>query len=117
MTTQWDDDLGYEDPDENEWVLPDLPSPSSVPDNTSCFGPFYFWRGEANPAQAQISVAITREITPPWRRGLGIVRRKGSSAKALGLWFRGRPPRILNESPVEKDWQEVVKRASELSEL
>jgi hypothetical protein len=105
----------YEDPDENEWVLPPLPSPTSVPDNTSCFGPLYFWRGVANPAQARISTAVTREITSPWRRGLGItVRSKAGAAHAIGLWFRGKPPRILSEAPVEKDWQDVVRRDSEL---
>ena len=116
-----DHDLDFEDPDENEWVLPDLPSPTSVPDNTSSWGPLYFWRGVANPAQSRVSIALTREITPPWRRGLGIsVRRSHSSgggARAVGLWFRGRPPRILSDSPVEQDWHEVVKRSDKLSEL
>jgi hypothetical protein len=107
----------YEDPEENEWVLPEVPSPDSVPDNTTCHGPLYFWRGEANPRQTLFSVAITREITAPWRRGLGLTLRKGATAKAVGLWFRGRPPRILGEAPVEKDWKKVVKRSGELSEL
>jgi hypothetical protein len=116
MTIEQNLDVDYEDPDENEWVLLDLPDPDSVPDNTSSFGPFYFWRGEANPAQAKISVAVTREITAPWRRGLGITVRKKTAAKAVGLWFKGRPPRILHNRPIEKDWQEVVKRAGELSD-
>jgi hypothetical protein len=109
----------YEDPDENEWVLPPLPDLDSVPDNTSCFGPFYFWRGMSNPAQKWISIAITREITPPWRRGLGLTVRQGrlsSDAKAIGIWKKGNPPRILSNSPVEKNWRKVVKRSRVLSE-
>jgi hypothetical protein len=107
--------LDYEDPEENNWVLPDISNPTSVPDNTSCYGPLYFWRGIANPAQARVSIAVTREITPPWRRGLGIsVCSKKRAGRAIGLWFRGRPPRILSEAPVEQDWQEVVRRANEL---
>jgi hypothetical protein len=112
--------LDYEDPDENEWVLPETPSPASVPDNTSCWGPLYFWRGIANPSQTKVSVAVTREITSPWRRGLGITVRRsrssGGSARAIGFWFPGRPPRILSDTPLEKDWQEVVRRANELDE-
>jgi hypothetical protein len=107
----------YEDPEENNWVLPSPPDLASVPDNTSCFGPLYFWRGFANPAQTRVSIAVTREITPPWRRGLGIsVRRSGSRGVAVGLWFRSRPPQILSEAPPERDWQDVVRRANELAE-
>ena len=118
MTTDDLDLLGYEDPDENEWVLPPLPSLDSVPDNTSCFGPFFRWHGFANPSQAKVSIALTREITPPWRRGLGITlrssRSKGSHARAVGVWWRGRPPRILQDEPAEKDLKKVVKRADRL---
>jgi hypothetical protein len=116
-----DHGLDFEDPDENEWVLPETPSLTSVPDNTSSWGPLYFWRGIANPAQSRVSVAVTREITPPWRRGLGITVRRshssGGAARAVGLWFRGRPPRILSDAPVEQDWQDVVRRSNELGEL
>lgn len=105
----------YEDPDENEWVLPQLPSPDAVPDNTSSWGPLYSWRGFANPAQAWVSIAVTREITPPWRRGLGItLRRRGGVARAVGLWWKGPPPRILSDSPAEKNLQKVVKRSTRL---
>jgi hypothetical protein len=118
VTTEDLFDLDYDDPEENEWVLPDLPSPDSVPDNTSCFGPLYFWRGDANPAQRKVAVAVTREITPPWRRGLGVtIRSSEGLARAFGLWWRGKPPRILSEAPEEKNLQAVVKRSCELSEL
>jgi hypothetical protein len=110
----------YEDPEGNDWILPDIPNPASVPDNTSCFGPLYFWRGVANPAQARISVAVTREITPPWRRGLGITVRgshaKGSKSYAVGLWWPGKPPQILTGAPTEQNWGDVVRRSSELKE-
>lgn len=109
----------YDDPEENEWVLPELPSLDSVPDNTSCWGPLYFWRGVANPAQKIVTIALTREITPPWRRGLGVTvrrsRSKGAKARAVGVWLRGREPRILSEPPLEQDWQVVVKRATDLT--
>lgn len=104
----------YEDPEANDWVLPQLPDLASVPDNTSCIGPLYFWRGDANPAQARISVAVTREITPPWRRGLGVTVRgahaKGSKAYAVGMWWRGKAPRILTQAPTELEWKGVVRR-------
>jgi hypothetical protein len=111
---------GYEDPEENNWVLPSLPDPASVPDNTSSWGPFYFWHGLVNPAQARVSVAVTREITPPWRRGLGIsLRRKRATQTrglAVGIWLAGREPTLLSEPPPEKDWREVVSRANRLEE-
>lgn len=110
----------FSDPDENQWVLPQIPSPTSVPDNTTCWGPLYFWRGFANPHQARIAIAVTREITPPWRRGLGVTLRRSRSknyaARAVGVWFKGQAPRILSESPLEQDWHEVVRRANELDE-
>jgi hypothetical protein len=109
----------YEDPEENNWVLPSLPDPHSVPDNTSCFGPLYFWRGVPNPRQTRVSVAVTREITPPWRRGLGLSyrtsRARGATkAWAFGIWIRGKVPRILSESPLVRDWQQVVSDADKL---
>lgn len=111
----------HEDPEANTWVLPSLPDPASVPDNTSCFGPFYFWRGVANPAQARVSVAVTREITPPWRRGLGVtVRRshaKGLKAYAVGMWWPGKAPRILTEAPVELAWRDVVRPTAKTEKI
>jgi hypothetical protein len=105
----------YDDPEENEWVLPEIPSLDSVPDNTSTWGPWYLWRGPANPAQAPLSLAVTREITPPWRRGLGLVlRHRHQQAWAFGLWFRGPEPQILSKAPGEKNWRAVVKRSNKL---
>jgi hypothetical protein len=105
----------FEDPEENNWVLPKDPSPASVPNNTSSWGPIYFWRGLANPRQLPLSVALTREITSPWRRGLGlVVRARHQRAFALGLWRRGLAPSILSKSPREQDWQDVAKRAEKL---
>jgi hypothetical protein len=102
------------DPEENEWVLPSLPDASSVPDNTESWWIFYHWSGQPNPRQRRLSVALTREITPPWRRGLGIMLRKKHHAFALGVWIRGKAPRILSTSPLERDWHETVARASDL---
>jgi len=109
------DPPAYEDPeDENNWVLPSLPDASSVPDNTSSWWVLYRWHGEANPHQWPVSVSVTREILPPWRRGLGIMVRKKPRAFALGVWFRGKAPRILSDSPLEKDLAQTVARAHNL---
>ena len=35
-------------------------------------------------------------------------------AYAFGVWIPGKEPRILSDSPVEKDWRQVVARASDL---
>jgi|SRR5215831_1665684 len=105
----------FEDPeDENRWVLPSLPDPTSVPDNTKSWWIFYSWAGEPNPWQRRVSVAITREILPPWRRGLGIMWRRSTRAYALGIWTPGQAPRILSDSPLEKDWQQTAARAIDL---
>lgn len=99
--------------DENDWVLPSPPSVASVPDNTKSLWVFYFWSGNPNPWQRRLSIALTREITDPWRRGAGIMLRI-RRAFAVGIWLRGQEPRILSDSPVEKDWQQVVARADDL---
>ena len=105
---EWDE---YES---EKWVLPRSPNPLSVPDNTKSWWVFYTWRGEPNPSQRHLSIAITREITPPWRRGLGIMWRRKHRASALGVWIRGHAPRILSDSPSEKDWRKTAARASNL---
>jgi hypothetical protein len=102
----------FEDPEENEWRLPTLQDINRLPDNTRCWGPFYFWQGTPNPRQLPVSVALTREITPPWRRGLGISLKW--PGLALGIWFAGPAPRILHDAPAEKDWRRVVARANRL---
>jgi len=105
----------YVDPEENdEWILPKLPDPRSVPDNTSSFLIFYSWQGQPNPRQRRISIALTREILPPWRRGVGIMCRWSQRAYAVGIWTPGKAPRILSGQPVEKDWRSTVARANEL---
>jgi hypothetical protein len=105
----------YDDPEEdNDWVTPSLPDPKAVPDNTDSWWIFYRWRGAPNPAQRRVALAVTREITPPWRRGLGIVTRGKNGASAVGVWTRGKAPHILRDNPVEKDWQETVTRANHL---
>ena|SRR5215467_5616892 len=109
------DPPAYEDPEsENNWVLPSLPDASAVPDNTSSWWVLYTWHGEANPHQRWLSVAVTREILPPWRRGLGIMLRKKPRAFALGVWLRGQAPRILSDSPLERDLAQTVARANNL---
>jgi hypothetical protein len=106
----------YDDPEEdNDWVTPSLPDPSTVPDNTHSWWVFYHWWGTPNPAQKKVSLALTREITAPWRRGAGImVRHKKNRADAIGVWTRGKAPNILSDAPAEKDWQDVVARADHL---
>src|SRR5215471_5012356 len=113
MTAIHPDD--YDDPEqENRWVLPHLPDPALVPDNTSSWWVFYHWKGQPNPAQRKISIALTREITVPWRRGLGIMLRRKNRASAVGVWMRGKQPRILSDAPAEQDWHGVVTRANNL---
>jgi hypothetical protein len=102
------------DPEENDWVLPSLPDASSVPDNTKSWWVFYTWSGQPNPWQRRLSIALTREITPPWRHGAGIMCRKKHHAYAFGVWTRGKAPRILNDAPQERDWHDTVARASDL---
>jgi hypothetical protein len=102
----------YEDPEENEWRLPSLADASRLPDNTKCWGPLFLWRGTPNPRQLLVSIAITREITPPWRRGLGITLKR--VGVAFGVWLAGPQPRILSQPPAEEDWRKVVARANEL---
>jgi len=104
----------YDDPEENLWVLPNLPDPASVPDNTKSLWIFYFWRGEPRQGHWPVTVALTREITAPWRRGLGIMFHRKHRASAVGVWIRGKEPRILSDAPSEKDWRDVVARASDL---
>ena len=106
------DDL--DDPEENEWVLPSLPDPTSVPDNTKSWSIFYVWSGQPNPWQHRVTVALTREITVPWRRGLGIMIRVRGTAYAVGVWTRGRAPRILTDAPSEKNLGDVVTRSENL---
>jgi hypothetical protein len=106
----------YDDPEEreNQWVLPSLPDPALVPDNTKSCWIFYAWRGEPRQGQWPVTVAVTREITAPWRRGLGIMLRRKDRASAVGVWMRGKPPRILSDAPAEQDWHDVVTRANDL---
>jgi hypothetical protein len=102
----------FEDPEENEWTLPQLPDVNRLPDNTACWGPFFLWRGVPNRRQLPVSIAITREITPPWRRGLGIALKW--PGVAFGLWLAGPEPRILSRAPAEENWRDVVARAKRL---
>jgi hypothetical protein len=106
----------YDDPEEDDWVLPLQPDPALLPDNTSSWGPLYFWRGCPNPKQLLVSIAVTREISPPWRRGLGIVVRNWKATKgvAIGLWVAGPPPSILKTEPREENLQRVLERANAL---
>lgn len=104
----------YDDPEENLWVLPSLPDPTSVPDNTKSLWIFYYWRGIPNPWQRRVSIALTREITVPWRHGLGIMIRVRGLAYAIGVWTRGQAPRILSDTPAEKNVADVVTRANNL---
>jgi hypothetical protein len=105
----------YDDPEEDlDWELPLEPDPALVPEDTGSWWVFYNWRGRPNQWQWPLSVAVTREITHPWRRGLGIMLRRKQRAFAWGVWTRGKAPRILSDAPAEKDWQAVAMRAENL---
>jgi hypothetical protein len=107
----------YDDPEaENQWVLPSSPDPALVPDNTKSLWIFYAWHGQPRPRHWPVSIALTREITAPWRRGLGIMFRRKDRANAVGVWIRGKQPRILSDAPPEKDWHGVVTRANDLEQ-
>jgi hypothetical protein len=108
-------DVCYEDPEENDWQIPILPNPSQLPDNTSSWGPFYLWQGRARGRQWPVSVAVTHEISPPWRRGLGVVwRLRRGRCRALGLWLPGQAPLSLLGAPREENWQDVVAKHNQL---
>jgi hypothetical protein len=90
-----------------------------LPDNTKSFGPFYRWKGPVWPQQFPVSIAVTREIEPPWRRGYGLTlkwgRREGRPyAYAVGIWKRGAPP---PQEPRREDFQYVLDRARQLDTL
>jgi hypothetical protein len=112
-------DPRYDDPEADEdWILPSRPLEENLEDNTSCWGPLYAWRGPINPRQHPLAIALTREITPPWRRGMGITwRTSASHGRAVGLWFKGRPPAILSQPPAEQDATKVIQRANRLGTL
>lgn len=107
--------------DDNDWHTPAVPTEEGLPDNTDEWGPFYFWKGEVPARQWFLSFAITREILPPWRRGGGLVVRWNKSGRpfgyAVGIWKKGKPPRILTMEPREEDLKYVVRRARRLATL
>jgi hypothetical protein len=98
-----------------DWLTPNLPDPETLPDNTKAWGPFYFWRGEPRRHQFPLSFAVTREITEPWRRGVGLVARWLHSAVAVGIWWPGSAPEILLSTPREKNLRRVVRRHRRLA--
>jgi hypothetical protein len=108
-------------PDDSDWDLPAVPTDEGLPDNTASWGPFYRWQGEIRPSQSVLSIALTREITPPWRRGVGLVIRWDRPFQhygyAVGIWKRGKAPRILFMEPEEKNLQIVIERARRLDTL
>jgi hypothetical protein len=113
----WDEEL------EDDWIL-DLPKidPNTLRENTDSWGPFYHWQGKAKPEQWPVSLAITREIIEPWHVGFGLLMRSydfwnGSwtSSTAYGVWWRGRPPKILKNEPKRLRWRRVVNRSRRLS--
>lgn len=114
-----DDD--YLDPESDEWNPPSVPVKDELPVNAHNWGAFYRWQGPVPRQQSVISVAITREIHPPWHRGLGLVIRWDRPSQpfgyAIGIWKKGKPPRILSQEPTEKNLQLVVERANRLDKL
>jgi hypothetical protein len=62
-------------------------------ENVKCWGPFYFASDKLSGWRRLPSIAWTREITPPWRRGGGLAfpwpRKR---LVTVGLWWRGPGP-------------------------
>lgn len=118
----WEGEILFDDGESPDWDPPMPPDPAKLPDNTSSWGPFYCWRGEARAWQFPLGMAITHEIHPPWHHGVGVVLRYGllqqfggwRDAVAVGVWWRGHPPAILNSDPVEKNLQSVVSKSRQL---
>ena len=108
----------YEDPEDIDWIAPAVPLEADLPDNTRAWGPFYRWAGPSNRTGWLLSLAVTREIHPPWHVGFGIcIRRRHGRAFALGVWRKSKPPQILNMEPAEQDLHMVITKADRLDKL
>lgn len=96
------------DPD---WIPPSVPDFDCL-DNTREWGPFFISWGRPLLWDPPLWPAITREVAPPWRRGLGIqVRFPGlpqlshqgiflpSKAVTIGVWWKGAPPQDFDKIP------------------
>lgn len=89
------------DPEEEEadWEPPDLPDASELPDNTGEWWVFYCHRKVAPPRAWPLALGITREISAPWRRGVGISVSWARNRATVGFWWRGPAPNHLVEPP------------------
>lgn len=114
--TSWDnsgeDRIEWVDPEEEEadWIPPAFPDPDDLPDNTSTWKVFYCWRGRAPKRAWPLAIGITREISAPWRRGLGLSVSFSGKRSTYGIWTRGAPPEIQFE-PEEVSLRKVLRRA------
>ena len=98
------------DEDEPDWVFTE--SFNNLEDNTHSWGPLYFWRGPAASKRWPLFVALTREVSPPWRRGMGLgLRYSVKHAMAVGMWKRGSDP---HQVPSEQSVTRTVRRSRRL---
>jgi hypothetical protein len=111
---------GFTDPEDVDWIPPAVPKEADLPVNTTTWGPFYRWAGRSSQIGV-VALALTREIHPPWHVGVGIgIRwdRPGEPyAYVVGVWWKSRPPRILDTQPAEQDLHTVVEKANRLDKL
>lgn len=107
-----DEPITWIDPEEEEadWQAPAYADPDSLPDNTSVWGIFYRWCGRAPKRAWPLALGITREITAPWRRGLGLSVSWSGKRVTYGIWTRGTAPDAQVE-PTEVSLRKTLKRA------
>lgn len=99
--------------DDPDWVPIETPDFDCL-DNTKELGPFYLSFSRPFKWDPPLWPGITREVAPPWRRGIGIqlrffglphVSQEGiffeSKAVTLGIWWRGKAPSNLKNPPPE----------------
>ncbi len=109
------------EPEDSEWDDPDWIPPLEVGatdllDNTKAWGPVFFYHGSCQWWEPILFPCIIREITRPWRRGVGLQVHWWNSHKitgfgkkenrtivargqalALGIWWKGDGPADLRE--------------------
>jgi len=82
----------YLQQDAEEQPLAEGSGSVTPPENTKAWGPMFHFCGPIPPKKWFLSVMWIREITDPWRRGLGVGVRGTQKFRGFGLWFRGRAP-------------------------
>ena len=103
--------IEWVDPEEidEDWEPPTLEAGALV-DNTAVWKFFYRWRGRSPKRSWPLAVGVTREITAPWRRGVGISFSYSGDRVTYGVWWRGGGPDPVAR-PREVRLRKVLRRA------